>query len=214
MERSIRSRTIHALSAWPSVRESQSFNFSKDVFISRLEWKLFLPSFRSWLKAISLLLFSAPVQTTTFFSWYPLAAAPSLWSKALCWYPASQRNKQTHTHIKKKKKGREYATAHMAPYAHSHARHHIHFQGHTQAFDHKYTDTHGAKDTTQNHLINIPDKAKPYSTHLIFLLSCKINSCHCPPSRTKRLFTLTRFANKALHQDWQPPKLSASATAW
>lgn len=104
MERSIRSRTIHALSAWPSVRESQSFNFSKDVFISRLEWKLFLPSFRSWLKAISLLLFSAPVQTTTFFSWYPLAAAPSLWSKALCWYPASQRNKQTHTHIKKKKK--------------------------------------------------------------------------------------------------------------
>lgn len=83
----------------------------------------------------------------------------------------------------------------------------------TKEFDHKYTDTQRARDTSQNHLINIPDKAKPYSTQLIFLLFRKINTCHCPPRRPKRLFTLTRFANKALHQGWQAPKLSASATA-
>lgn len=58
-----------------------------------------------------------------------------------------------------------------------------------------------SKDTTQNHLINIPDKAKPFSTHLIFLLSYKINTCQWPRSRTKRLLTLTCFPNKALHQD-------------
>lgn len=67
--------------------------------------------------------------------------------------------------------------------------------------------------STQIHLINIPDKTKPHSAHLIFLLSPKINLCHCPLSRTKKLFTPTHFANKVLHQDWQMPKLSAAATA-
>lgn len=39
-------------------------------------------------------------------------------------------------------------------------------------------------DSTQITLINIPDKTKPHSAHLIFFLSSKINICHCPLSRT------------------------------
>lgn len=56
-------------------------------------------------------------------------------------------------------------------------------------------------DSTQIPSINIPGKTKPHSAHLIFFLSPKINLCHCPLSRTKKLFTPTHFANKALHQD-------------
>lgn len=55
--------------------------------------------------------------------------------------------------------------------------------------------------STQIPLINIPDKTKPHWAHLVFFFSPKINLCHCPLSRTKKLFTPTHFANKVLHQD-------------
>lgn len=162
----------------------QSFNFSKATFFF-FQLKLLLFRSRCCLGRAPLYLL---LLRLPLLLWY---RSTSLWSKAKTKHSHAWRVHNTHMHNTK-----------LACRRHSGIWPQIHQHTHRESY------------TTLNHLINIPDKAKPYSTHLIFLLSRKINSCHCPPSRTKRLFTLTRFANKALHQDWQPPKLSASATAW
>lgn len=175
------------------MRELLTISFLKAVFIFWLHLKAFV-SFRSWLRCRFFLLTLRIPTLLWFYSF--LILSPVL-------IPVKQIKKHRRTRI---------CNGQHALYDHSHAQHHSDLQGHAGIRPLMHSHIH--RDTTQNHLINIPDKAKPYSTHLIFLLSHKINSCHCPPRRTKRLFTLTRFANKALHQDWQPPKLSTSATAW
>lgn len=197
MEESIWLFTTHALWTWHRTRELLNFDFSKAVFIFWLHFKVFV-SFRSWLRCRFFLL----------LLWIPIFqdSTTCLWCKALLPTPLKIEEQTKNTNVSKLCNGQH------ALCDHSHAQHHSDLCGHTRFWPQMHWHIH--IDTTQNHLINIPDKAKPYSTHLIFLLSRKTNSCHCPPSRTKRLFTLTRFANKALHQDWQPPKLSASATAW